>query len=191
MRAQRFRHAYEGRKNVYRRYKEGRYEWALIHYKKNRRRIYGIRWKLHGNTLCKFKCRKYTIAHTTSKTKALRVAVTSLWCQTLSLQGAAELCQICSFSLEWPPLASLVAKAQEPRGCLKRLSDTVRHVFNIANVTNPEDEGVIDHLVSVTTAMRSPFIAVACHSVSNWAQVLVYSSLPTTVSIKRCHRWSV
>uniref|UniRef100_A0A3B5LJU3 Uncharacterized protein n=1 Tax=Xiphophorus couchianus TaxID=32473 RepID=A0A3B5LJU3_9TELE len=54
---------------------------------------------------------------------------------------------------------------QEPRGCLKRLSDTVRNVFNIANVTNPEDEGVIDHLVSVTTAMRSPFIAVACRTV--------------------------
>ncbi|XP_003967960.2 ankyrin repeat domain-containing protein 33B [Takifugu rubripes] len=69
------------------------------------------------------------------------------------------------YSLEWPPLASLVAKAQEPRGCLKRLSDTVRQVFNIANVTNPEDEGVIDHMVSVTTAMRSPFIAVACHTV--------------------------
>uniref|UniRef100_A0A3B5LJT8 Uncharacterized protein n=1 Tax=Xiphophorus couchianus TaxID=32473 RepID=A0A3B5LJT8_9TELE len=56
-------------------------------------------------------------------------------------------------------------RAQEPRGCLKRLSDTVRNVFNIANVTNPEDEGVIDHLVSVTTAMRSPFIAVACRTV--------------------------
>ncbi|XP_070842688.1 ankyrin repeat domain-containing protein 33B [Chaetodon trifascialis] len=70
-----------------------------------------------------------------------------------------------TYSLEWPPLASLVAKAQEPRGCLKRLSDTVRTVFNIANVTNPEDEGVIDHMVSITTAMSSPFIAVACHTV--------------------------
>lgn len=77
-----------------------------------------------------------------------------------------NLYQTCSFSLEWPPLASLVAKSQEPRGCLKRLSDTVRNIFNIANVTNPQDEGVIDHMVSITTAMRSPFIAVACHTVS-------------------------
>lgn len=75
--------------------------------------------------------------------------------------------QTCSSSLEWTPLASLVAKTQEPRGCLKRLSDTVRNIFNIANVTNPEDEGVIDHMVSVTTALRSPFIAVTCHTVSN------------------------
>lgn len=83
---------------------------------------------------------------------------------------------MCSVSLEWPPLASLVAKAQEPRGCLKRLSDTVRQVFNIANVTNPEDEGVIDHMVSVTTAMRSPFIAVACHTVSTDDLDPLYSS---------------
>lgn len=59
----------------------------------------------------------------------------------------------------------MVARSQEPRGCLKRISDTMRSVFNIANVTNPEEEGVIDHMVSVTTAMRSPFIAVACHTV--------------------------
>uniref|UniRef100_H3CKT0 Ankyrin repeat domain 33ba n=1 Tax=Tetraodon nigroviridis TaxID=99883 RepID=H3CKT0_TETNG len=83
-----------------------------------------------------------------------------------------------NYSLEWPPLAPLVAKAQEPRGCLKRLSDTVRQVFNIANVTNPEDEGVIDHMVSVTTAMRSPFIAVACHT--------VLPDSPPCVG-KRCH----
>uniref|UniRef100_A0A3P8RQM5 Ankyrin repeat domain 33ba n=1 Tax=Amphiprion percula TaxID=161767 RepID=A0A3P8RQM5_AMPPE len=70
-----------------------------------------------------------------------------------------------TYSLEWPPLASLVAKAQEPRGCLKRLSDTMRNIFNIANVTNPEDEGVIDHMVAITTAMRCPVIAVACHTV--------------------------
>nr|XP_057916621.1 ankyrin repeat domain-containing protein 33B [Doryrhamphus excisus] len=70
-----------------------------------------------------------------------------------------------AYSLEWPPLPSLVAKAQEPRGCLKRLSDMARDIFNIANVTNPEDSGVIDHLVSVTTAIRSPFIAVSCHTV--------------------------
>uniref|UniRef100_A0A8C6TEI9 Ankyrin repeat domain 33ba n=1 Tax=Neogobius melanostomus TaxID=47308 RepID=A0A8C6TEI9_9GOBI len=64
------------------------------------------------------------------------------------------------------PLAPLVAKALEPRGCFQRISDTVRSIFSIANVTNPDDEGVIDHMVSVTTALRSPFIAVACHTVS-------------------------
>nr|XP_020462122.1 ankyrin repeat domain-containing protein 33B-like isoform X2 [Monopterus albus] len=74
--------------------------------------------------------------------------------------------QFCdTYSLEWAPLVSLVAKAQEPRGCLKRLSNTIRNIFSIANVTSPEDAGVIDHMVSITTAMRSPFIAVSCHTV--------------------------
>ncbi|XP_060950080.1 ankyrin repeat domain-containing protein 33B [Limanda limanda] len=74
--------------------------------------------------------------------------------------------QFCeSYSLEWPPLTSLVTKSQEPRGCLQRLSDSFRSVFSIANFTNPEEEGVIDHMVSITTAMRSPAIAVACHTV--------------------------
>lgn len=100
----------------------------------------------------------------------MREAVTAFMMRKSELYS--EQCiylQMCSLSLEWPPLASLVAKAQEPRGCLKRLSDTVRHVFNVANVTDPEDEGVIDHMVSITTAMRSPLIAVACHTVSNRA----------------------
>ncbi|KAM3860441.1 ankyrin repeat domain-containing protein 33B [Diretmus argenteus] len=74
--------------------------------------------------------------------------------------------QLCdSYSLEWSPLASLVAKAREPRGCMKRLTDACRNIFNIANVTDPTDDGVIHHMVSVTTALRSPLIAVACHTV--------------------------
>lgn len=87
------------------------------------------------------------------------------WVMTRLMERPCPLQFTDAYSLEWPPLAPLVAKAQEPRGCLKRISDTVRSVFNIANITNPDDEGVIDHMVSVTTAMRSPFIAVACHTV--------------------------
>ena len=58
-----------------------------------------------------------------------------------------------------------MAKAKEPRGCLKRLSDTVRGAFNFANVTEPSEDGVLDHLVTVTTALGSPFVAVACRTV--------------------------
>ncbi|XP_037549741.1 ankyrin repeat domain-containing protein 33B [Nematolebias whitei] len=87
------------------------------------------------------------------------------WVMTRLIERSCAF-QCCdAFSLEWPPLTSLVAKAQEPRSCLKRISDTVRNVFNIANVTNPEEEGVMDHMVSVTTALKSPFIAVACRTV--------------------------
>ncbi|XP_062335953.1 ankyrin repeat domain-containing protein 33B [Osmerus eperlanus] len=74
--------------------------------------------------------------------------------------------QMCdAYSPEWPHLAALVAKAKEPRGCLKRLSDTVRGALNFANVTEPTEDGVLDHLVTVTTALGSPFVAVACRTV--------------------------
>ncbi|XP_017285314.1 ankyrin repeat domain-containing protein 33B [Kryptolebias marmoratus] len=87
------------------------------------------------------------------------------WVMTRLIERPCAFQYCDAYSLEWPPLTSLVAKAQEPRSCLKRLSDTVLNIFNIANITNPEDEGVIDHMVSVTTAIKSPFIAVACRTV--------------------------
>ncbi|XP_071766054.1 ankyrin repeat domain-containing protein 33B [Centroberyx gerrardi] len=97
--------------------------------------------------------------------------------------------QFCdAYSLEWPQLASLVAKAQEPRGCLKRLSDSVRSVFSMANVTNPEEEGVIDHMVSVTTALGSPFIAVACHTVCPESPPCVGKRRHAVPEIVRQHR---
>ncbi|KAL1006618.1 hypothetical protein UPYG_G00074530 [Umbra pygmaea] len=87
------------------------------------------------------------------------------WAMTrlLSRPCPVQLCD--SFSSEWPQLASLVAKAREPRGCLQRISDTIRNALTFANITDPEDEGVLDHMVSVTTALGSPFLAVACTTV--------------------------
>nr|XP_023994641.1 ankyrin repeat domain-containing protein 33B-like [Salvelinus alpinus] len=74
--------------------------------------------------------------------------------------------QLCdAYSPEWPQLASLVSKAREPRGCMQRISDTIRNALTFANITEPDDEGVLDHLVTVTTALGSPFVAVACSTV--------------------------
>ncbi|XP_041717549.2 ankyrin repeat domain-containing protein 33B-like [Coregonus clupeaformis] len=74
--------------------------------------------------------------------------------------------QLCdAYSPEWPQLASLVSKAREPRGCMQRISDTIRNALTFANITEPDDEGVLDHLVAVTTALGSPFVAVACSTV--------------------------
>uniref|UniRef100_A0AAY4AJ54 Ankyrin repeat protein n=1 Tax=Denticeps clupeoides TaxID=299321 RepID=A0AAY4AJ54_9TELE len=82
----------------------------------------------------------------------------------LMKQPCAE--QICeNYRPEWPLLATLVAKAREPKGCIQRLSETMRDAFNIANVTDPVDDGVLDHMVRMTTGLRSPFVATACHTV--------------------------
>ncbi|XP_076869460.1 ankyrin repeat domain-containing protein 33B [Brachyhypopomus gauderio] len=70
-----------------------------------------------------------------------------------------------SYRPEWPLLPALVANAQRPKGCVQKLSETLRGVFNIANVTEATEDGVLDHMVRMTTALGSPAIAVACRTV--------------------------
>lgn len=70
-----------------------------------------------------------------------------------------------SYSPEWPLLPVLVAKAQEPKGCLRRLSDFIRGSITLANVTDPVEDGALDHMVRITTALSSPFISTTCRTV--------------------------
>ncbi|XP_062376789.1 ankyrin repeat domain-containing protein 33B [Sardina pilchardus] len=70
-----------------------------------------------------------------------------------------------SYLPEWPLLSVLVAKAQEPKGCLRRMSDSIRGAFTLANVTDPVEDGALDHMVRITTSLCSPFISTACQTV--------------------------
>ncbi|XP_030625873.1 ankyrin repeat domain-containing protein 33B [Chanos chanos] len=70
-----------------------------------------------------------------------------------------------SYRPEWPLLSELVAKAQRPKGCIQKVSETLRNFFDISNVTEASEDGVFDHMVRMTTALNSPFIATACHTV--------------------------
>ncbi|XP_065810484.1 ankyrin repeat domain-containing protein 33B [Labrus bergylta] len=78
--------------------------------------------------------------------------------------------QFCdSFSLEWPMLEELVAQAQEPQSCWRRLLNFLSccpYRFYINNKVNTLDDGVLDHMVRLTTCLSSPIIATACHTVS-------------------------
>ncbi|XP_077579720.1 ankyrin repeat domain-containing protein 33B [Stigmatopora nigra] len=83
------------------------------------------------------------------------------------LRPCAE--QFCdSFKLEWPMLEDLVTQAEEPKPCWKRFIDLMsccpyRFYFN--NKINPVDDGVLEHMVRITTSLTSPFIATACRTV--------------------------
>ncbi|XP_016127269.1 ankyrin repeat domain-containing protein 33B-like [Sinocyclocheilus grahami] len=66
---------------------------------------------------------------------------------------------------EWPLLPALVAKAQTPKGCIQKISQTLGDFFDISNVTEASEDGVLDHMVRMTTALGSPFIAMACRTV--------------------------
>uniref|UniRef100_A0A671RV06 Ankyrin repeat domain-containing protein 33B-like n=1 Tax=Sinocyclocheilus anshuiensis TaxID=1608454 RepID=A0A671RV06_9TELE len=66
---------------------------------------------------------------------------------------------------EWPLLPALVAKSQTPKGCIQKISQTLRDLFDISNVTEASEDGVLDHMVRMTTSLGSPFIAMACRTV--------------------------
>uniref|UniRef100_A0A8C2DP85 Ankyrin repeat domain 33ba n=1 Tax=Cyprinus carpio TaxID=7962 RepID=A0A8C2DP85_CYPCA len=74
--------------------------------------------------------------------------------------------QFCdSYRPEWPLLPALVAKTQTPKGCIQKISQTLRDFFDISNVTEASDDGVLDHMVRMTTSLGSPFIATTCRTV--------------------------
>uniref|UniRef100_A0A8C3MLR5 Uncharacterized protein n=1 Tax=Geospiza parvula TaxID=87175 RepID=A0A8C3MLR5_GEOPR len=66
---------------------------------------------------------------------------------------------------EWPALAELVAKALSPKSRSKRLSEKIRSIFTFNIPRNPEEDGVLDHMVRMTTSLGSPFVATACQTV--------------------------
>lgn len=63
---------------------------------------------------------------------------------------------------EWPALPALVAQAQAPAApsFLERLQATLSLPF----AHSPQEGGVLDHLVTVTTSLASPFLTTACHT---------------------------
>ncbi|XP_072514160.1 ankyrin repeat domain-containing protein 33B [Salminus brasiliensis] len=70
-----------------------------------------------------------------------------------------------AYRLEWPLLPALVSKAQQPKGCIQKISEAIRDIFDISNVTEASEDGVLDHMVRMTTGLGSPFVAVTCRTV--------------------------
>ncbi|XP_053324186.1 ankyrin repeat domain-containing protein 33B [Spea bombifrons] len=69
------------------------------------------------------------------------------------------------FNMEWPKMKELLAKAAEPKSCVQRMSDCMKSAFTFNYFNEPQEDGVIDHMVKITTSMHSPFVAVTCQTV--------------------------
>ncbi|XP_051781347.1 photoreceptor ankyrin repeat protein [Erpetoichthys calabaricus] len=63
---------------------------------------------------------------------------------------------------EWPDLKSLVEKAMSVRSRGERITQKLRSAFTITFPQDPQDNGVLDHMVRMTTSLASPFICTAC-----------------------------
>ncbi|RMB88193.1 hypothetical protein DUI87_35444 [Hirundo rustica rustica] len=66
---------------------------------------------------------------------------------------------------EWPALAQLVAKALSPKSRSRRLAEKIGSIFTFNIPRDPREDGVMDHMVRMTTSLASPFVATACQTV--------------------------
>uniref|UniRef100_A0A3Q3XFL8 Uncharacterized protein n=1 Tax=Mola mola TaxID=94237 RepID=A0A3Q3XFL8_MOLML len=93
-----------------------------------------------------------------------RYETANLMYRLMSKPCAEQICD--SFSMEWPML-ELVAQAQEPKSCWSHLLNLLTccpYRFYINNKVKPVEDGVLEHMVRVTTCISSPFIATACRT---------------------------
>ncbi|XP_072268074.1 ankyrin repeat domain-containing protein 33B isoform X2 [Pyxicephalus adspersus] len=69
------------------------------------------------------------------------------------------------FKMEWPKMKELLAKAAEPKSCAQIISECIKSAFTFKYFSDPEEDGVLDYMVKITTGISSPFVAVGCRTV--------------------------
>nr|XP_010348134.1 photoreceptor ankyrin repeat protein isoform X2 [Saimiri boliviensis boliviensis] len=65
---------------------------------------------------------------------------------------------------EWPALPRLVAQAQAQAQVAPSLLERLQATLSLPFAPSPQEGGVLDHLVTATTSLASPFLATACHT---------------------------
>ncbi|MGH0177263.1 UNVERIFIED_CONTAM: hypothetical protein FKN15_074713 [Acipenser sinensis] len=71
--------------------------------------------------------------------------------------------QFCDhYTPEWPELRNLVAKAVTVKTRSEKITQRIRSTFTINFPHDPEDDGVLDHMVRMTTGISSPFVTTGC-----------------------------
>ncbi|XP_023688423.2 photoreceptor ankyrin repeat protein [Paramormyrops kingsleyae] len=81
--------------------------------------------------------------------------------QRLHMQPQAQ--QFCeTYVLEWPELKYLVNKSAVARSRGKQISRSLRSTFSFRFPQDPRDNGVLDHMVRMTTSIHSPLVVTGC-----------------------------
>lgn len=97
--------------------------------------------------------------------------------------------QFCdSYHMEWPALKELVERAQEPKSCWRTISERACTAFVFRTKMELTEEGVLDYMVRMTTALASPLVATACHTVCPGSPPCVGKRRPAVPDILRKQR---
>ncbi|XP_077386018.1 ankyrin repeat domain-containing protein 33B [Festucalex cinctus] len=79
----------------------------------------------------------------------------------LKMRPKAE--QFCeSYIPEWPELKERVAKAVAEKSAREKITHHIKSTFGFRFPRDPEDNGVLDHMVRITTSIHSPLISTGC-----------------------------
>ncbi|XP_014437458.1 photoreceptor ankyrin repeat protein [Tupaia chinensis] len=65
---------------------------------------------------------------------------------------------------EWAALPGLVAQAQAQAQATPSFLERLQATLSFPYVQSPQEGGVLDHLVTVTTGLASAFLTTACHT---------------------------
>lgn len=84
-------------------------------------------------------------------------------CRLRRLQVCSVAEQFCeSYMPEWPELKQLVAKATGTKSAGQKLRQCLKESLTFSFPRDPQDNGVMDHMVRITTSIHSPFIVTGC-----------------------------
>ncbi|XP_047456278.1 photoreceptor ankyrin repeat protein [Mugil cephalus] len=73
---------------------------------------------------------------------------------------AEQFCE--SYVPEWPDLTQLVAKATAAKTASQKLRQRLKDSLSFNFPQDPQDNGVMDHMVRMTTSIHSPLVATGC-----------------------------
>ncbi|XP_026188937.1 photoreceptor ankyrin repeat protein [Mastacembelus armatus] len=79
------------------------------------------------------------------------------------LQAHPSAQQFCEhYIAEWPELKQLVAKATAAKTAGQKLRQCLKESLSFRFPQDPQDDGVMDHMVRMTTSIHSPLIVTGC-----------------------------
>uniref|UniRef100_A0A8C7XB48 Ankyrin repeat domain 33Ab n=1 Tax=Oryzias sinensis TaxID=183150 RepID=A0A8C7XB48_9TELE len=71
--------------------------------------------------------------------------------------------QFCeNYVVEWPELREKVAKAAAQKSPAEKITLRIKNTFGFSFPRDPQDNGVLDHMVRMTTSVHSPLISTGC-----------------------------
>ncbi|XP_029910772.1 photoreceptor ankyrin repeat protein [Myripristis murdjan] len=73
---------------------------------------------------------------------------------------AEQFCE--TYIPEWPDLKHMVAKATATKTTGQRLTQRLKDTLTFSFPQDPQDNGVMDHMVRMTTGIHSPLVATGC-----------------------------